>query len=532
MLTRLKVSGFKNLVDVDISFGPVTCIAGVNGVGKSNLFDAITFLSALAEKPLLDAALSVRDEGGRTTDLRSIFHRVGDTYDDTMSFEAEMIVPSSGVDNLGQVGDASITFLRYTLGLAYRPGDGVRSFGSIHITDERLTYIPQGEARAHLLFPHRPAWRKSAIHGKRFGKEFISTDAETGSILLHQDGGGRGRPRSASAATALRTVISDTNAAESPTALVARNEMRSWRLLHLEPSAMRMPDPFIAPTHLGTDGSHLAATLYHLAESRARQGASREDIEIETARVYAQVANRLADLINDVRDVWVDRDERRELFTVFLKDRYNTTHTARSLSDGTLRFLALTVLELDPSAQGVLCLEEPENGIHPARVPAMLQLLRDFAVDVEEPVAFDNPLRQVIINTHSPVVVSEIRSEDLLMADLVERVDDKGKRFKSLAFRWLPETWRADANPSPQKQISKGSLLAYLNTTSVDDFDLEEYADIEGADDAHPFAEELEENVETAALVPNNSPQRAGKRRVAHHPYLRSLWDLLQQEGA
>ena len=60
MLTRLKISGFKNLVDVDLHFGPFTCIAGANGVGKSNLFDAIMFLSALADKPLLDAAKSDR----------------------------------------------------------------------------------------------------------------------------------------------------------------------------------------------------------------------------------------------------------------------------------------------------------------------------------------------------------------------------------------------------------------------------------------------------------------------------------------
>ncbi len=66
MLTRLKVSGFKNLVDVDVRFGPFTCVAGANGVGKSNLFDAIRFLSAIADCPLIEAALSVRDEGGRT----------------------------------------------------------------------------------------------------------------------------------------------------------------------------------------------------------------------------------------------------------------------------------------------------------------------------------------------------------------------------------------------------------------------------------------------------------------------------------
>src|SRR5579872_326333 len=111
MLTRLRVNGFKNLVDVDIRFGPVTCVAGANGVGKSNLFDAITFLSALAHRPLIDAALSVRDEGNRTADVRSIFHRVGDDYDAELSFEAEMIVPQAGWDDLGQEAKASITFL-------------------------------------------------------------------------------------------------------------------------------------------------------------------------------------------------------------------------------------------------------------------------------------------------------------------------------------------------------------------------------------------------------------------------------------
>ena len=118
MLTRLKVSGFKNLVDVDVRFGSFTCVAGANGVGKSNLFDAIRFLSAypkrarsaIADRPLIEAALSVRDEGGRTADVRSLFHRVGDNYAEEMSFEAEMIVPESGVDDLGQKATASITF--------------------------------------------------------------------------------------------------------------------------------------------------------------------------------------------------------------------------------------------------------------------------------------------------------------------------------------------------------------------------------------------------------------------------------------
>jgi AAA15 family ATPase/GTPase len=48
MLTHLEAHGFKNLVDVRAEFGAFTCIAGANGVGRSNVFDAIEFLPHLA----------------------------------------------------------------------------------------------------------------------------------------------------------------------------------------------------------------------------------------------------------------------------------------------------------------------------------------------------------------------------------------------------------------------------------------------------------------------------------------------------
>jgi len=403
MLTRLKVTGFKNLVDVDVRFGPFTCVAGANGVGKSNLFDAINFLSALADRPLIDAARSVRDEGGRTTDVRSLFHRVGDKYADQMSFEVEMIVPKEGVDDLGQKAEASISFLRYNLTLAYRTDDSPQALGSLEILKEELVHINLGDAKEHLLFPHTSTWRKSVLLGRR-SSPFISTEEEEGKrlIKLHQDGI-KGRPLSRLASNLPRTVLSAANAAESPTALLARREMQSWRILQLEPSSLRKPDSFTAPNRLGIDGSHLAATLYSLAHSTPNHGSNGEF----SAQVYSQVANRLAELIDGVYDVSIDRDERRELLTLLLTDRTGTSHPARALSDGTLRFLALTVLELDSEARWLLCLEEPENGIHPERIPAMLNLLQDIATDVAEPIGPDNPLRQVIGNTHSPAVVSQ-----------------------------------------------------------------------------------------------------------------------------
>jgi predicted ATPase len=243
--------------------------------------------------------------------------------------------------------------------------------------------------------------------------------------------------------------------------------MQSWRLLQLEPSSLRQPDEFKASTKLETDGSHLPATLYHLARfNKNTNGQPGDEVE---AQVYAQVANRLADLIDDVDKVWIDRDDRRELLTLMVTGRDGTSHPARSLSDGTMRFLALAVLDLDPEAQGLLCLEEPENGIHPERIPKILNLLQDIATDVDEPIGLDNPLRQVIINTHSPAVVQQVPDDSLLVAELKETVH-LGQRFKRVCFSCLPDTWRQKA-PEGISVVSKGKLLAYLNPVPIEELE-------------------------------------------------------------
>ena len=234
--------------------------------------------------------------------------------------------------------------------------------------------------------------------------------------------------------------------------------MQSWRFLQLEPSTLRESDDFQAPNSLGSNGSHLAATLYYLASGGRKQHSGGVP-NMTAEQVFGQIAISLSDLINDVREVWVDADEKRELLTLMVKGWDGTPHPARALSDGTLRFLALAVLELDPRAQGLLCLEEPENGIHPDRIPAMLRLLQAIPTDVNDEVGVENPLRQVIVNTHSPAVVAQVPDDSLLVAELNETMKD-GKRFKGVGFNCLPGTWRERAGIPT---VSRGRLLAYLS---------------------------------------------------------------------
>jgi predicted ATPase len=359
----------------------------------------------------------------------------------------------------------SITLLRYGITLAYRTDDSPGPQGSLEIITERLVHINLGEALQHLPFPHKPAWRKSAVLGRRAGDAFISTEGEGPQRVIkrHQDGK-QGRPLTLPAANLPRTVLSAANAAESPTALLARREMQSWRLIQLEPTSLRRPDEFGAPNRLGVDGSHLPATLYRLARADSSTSTGLVNADDRMMQVYRRVANRLSGLVSDIQSVHVDRDEKRELLTVQVTDRSGTSYPARALSDGTLRFLALAILDLEPSLSGLLCFEEPENGIHPERIPAILRLLQDIAVDADWAIDSDNPLRQVIINTHSPAVVSQIPDDALLVAEPKETLRS-GQRFKRVCFNGLPDTWRTTGNDA-QPGVARGQLLAYLNPTA------------------------------------------------------------------
>jgi predicted ATPase len=216
--------------------------------------------------------------------------------------------------------------------------------------------------------------------------------------------------------------------------------MQSWISLQLEPTALRRPDDFGAEPHLSPIGEHLPATLHRLD-------------------CPAALANDLSELLPDVSDVLIDSDEGRRLRTLKVAGRDGLEYAARSLSDGTLRFLALATMRHDPEVTGLICFEEPENGLHPSRIPAMLTLLEGIAVDPQLEVSKENPLRQVIINTHSPVVVQHLPLDTLLFARSV-----RGRGGDETLFQCLPGTWRVTGE-NPMESAPLGELLPYLTGT-------------------------------------------------------------------
>lgn len=89
-----------------------------------------------------------------------------------------------------------------------------------------------------------------------------------------------------------------------------------------------------------------------------------------------------------------------------------------ALSEGLLYFLAFTVLPLLRPVSTVL-VEEPENGLHPSRIAEVVRVLRDLSKTT-----------QVVIATHSPLVINELQPEEVT---LVTRTPTHGTKFTPIA---------------------------------------------------------------------------------------------------
>jgi energy-coupling factor transporter ATP-binding protein EcfA2 len=100
---------------------------------------------------------------------------------------------------------------------------------------------------------------------------------------------------------------------------------------------------------------------------------------------------------------------------------------AHSLSDGTLRFMCLAALLLQPTKPSLIVIDEPELGLHPAAIVQLAALLRLASHDC-----------QVIIATQSVTLLDQFASEDVIV---VERRSYTGPLLQRISG-WLQSVMR------------------------------------------------------------------------------------------
>ncbi len=445
MLVGLSIRNFKSIRKANIRFGAFTCLIGHNGVGKSNLFDAISFLAGLAGKEISEAAAGVRHtDDGVESPLDLVFGRDPNRE---IELSASMVVAQDVEDYFGQPAKPSTTLLKYTLRLKYS-----QETHQLRVKNENLVHSKLGDYKKFIGFATSTPFKSSVVAGRRSGA-FIST--LDGKTMLHGDGGSRGRPSPVGKSPL--TVVGGTNTADYPTVLAAKREMSSWRVLHLEPSAMRTPDSRSGPTHISASGRHIPSTIFALQKRDV-------DRDVDTVK---EIVNQLKDLNSGIDNLEVELDQvRNQLSLRAHAPGVDKWLYSRSLSDGTLRYIALAVMLADTYDRAVLCMEEPENGIHPSRIPSLVQILRDYAVDVNDAVGSDNPLRQVIVNSHSPEVVRQLHIDDLVVVQ--QTLTDKDGYISVFRPTW--KSWRArmtDSQADGTQPIDVTAIAEYIGGSPI-----------------------------------------------------------------
>jgi len=413
MLTRIEIDGFKSFHNFAVDIRPFQVFIGPNGVGKTNLFDAITLLANMAGDNMLEDAF--RHNRGELSELFTLFPDGRRAR--SMSFAAEMLLDKTFIDDSGKPDDLTTTRLRYEVTIEARI-EGGRD--RVYVAKEALLPIKDSDdkwAKEILPTKTRKNW---ALREKR--PPFIATTTEeNGKATIHrnQDGLAGGR-ESVMVGSIDRTLLSSANAARYPTIHAARQEMQQWRFLQLNPYTLRTPADVNGKDTLLPDGSNLANVL-------ARLGKGKDGLAAVTRDMKAFNSNIANISVNPV----IDRDE----LLIEIETQDKSKFSSRVLSDGTLRLLALVSMKSDPQHKGLLCFEEPENGVQPLRLKQIMDVLFSLSVDVtsERITPEGGPLRQVLINTHSPGLLAMVPTDSVLYVHM--KAEEKGHTTRTVPVR-------------------------------------------------------------------------------------------------
>ncbi|WP_052711157.1 AAA family ATPase [Pseudofrankia sp. DC12] len=176
-----------------------------------------------------------------------------------------------------------------------------------------------------------------------------------------------------------------------------RQEMRSWRFLQLDPLELRIPSSALESEQLAPNGANLAYVLHRIDRETSLSDGS--------GSTLADITADLAHLIPGVRGFDVRQNPSRQ-WEIWFDSRADSAYPAAVASDGTLRVMALLAALYDPRFRGVICFEEPENGVHPARLRDLIRHLRGLITEQLSVTASRAPLIQLVVASHSPVVMS------------------------------------------------------------------------------------------------------------------------------
>jgi predicted ATPase len=359
-----------------VRLAPVTVLIGPNASGKSNVLDALRFLQGAALDYSLGEILRGHIEG-----QREIWPGIrGGTVEAARSGTTGFALTTEWV--AFPYTREPLAFQKHVL--------KVDTQGEVAVEEEGL-FSADGDVLFHT---HAPSLGTSMgrtedgglrVASPAFGKGNFQLDTLSSSRSLLAQLGIEGR-----AATVAQHFSQ-----------LVRSSLRGIIFLDIQPARMRDYKPENGG-QLGVSGENVSPALLALSQQEGRL----QDVVDWLSEFCAPEIERIDFDCTQLREVMM-----------FLVERGGRRVSARSVSDGTLRFLGHLVALLTCAPGTLVVLEEPDAGLHPSRIHLLAELIERIAKDREI---------QVLATTHSPTLLAHLSHEALGNVVAFGRCPDTG----------------------------------------------------------------------------------------------------------
>lgn len=181
-------------------------------------------------------------------------------------------------------------------------------------------------------------------------------------------------------------------------------------------STLKQPSKTLDYKYLKSDGSNLASFLYKIKDTHPKH-----------FKIIEHTIGSVAPFFEKF-DLTPDSKNPDVIFLNWLEKGSDDYFNAHHLSDGTLRFMALTTLLLQPVLPKTIILDEPELGLHPFAISKLSGMIKKASIE-----------SQIIIATQSVNLVNEFSADDIIVANR----EDSQTVFKRQSEESL-KTWLED----------------------------------------------------------------------------------------
>lgn len=355
MLERLTIERFKSLERVELRLGKLNLFIGTNASGKSNLLDALRVLQGVGYGFTISEIFDGKPKGPSSVVWDGIR---GGSKDAVMRLPKPKKGPNPHKGTCRLAAQMQIGGDTYDYEIVLHPASGAVRYESLTVGDKKIFVTDKSSERAVI--------RAQVYQGKE-GKP-PKREFEKNRSILHQ--------------------------------LLRENNLPSERQLWIQKCVEALSNQQrldLIPAQL---------RQYAQAQKVARLGERGEDFAALVKSFDKNTREEYVSWLRELTPAEVDEVEIKKGAVgeaLFALREGKNIFPAPVLSDGTLRFAALTAALFQLDMPDLLLLEEVENGIHPTRLRLLVELLRSRT---------KAPSPQILATTHSPILLAWLKPAD------------------------------------------------------------------------------------------------------------------------